>query len=396
MISLALLNIILALFGVHRGFKNKSFIVFIWLIVFYYSITSLISLLDNTSISYSVKMTYALNMSLCILAFLASDFLFNRKVMSTVSFDFFIKRTFWITIVEVVFWISLVMTYVELQTQDYSIYNSREGQAGWAQALFQVSSCIICYFIYKKQWVKIAVAAILVVGMVAATGVRSLVYFILMPFLLYYINQIMSLRSNPFKIIIKSIPIILILIIAVYVVNTLRFGDVNLPETELTTIALNVLDNGGYPLQYANSFLHYITRFLTPIVNAFHVFGIQVVSPVTMLPPSIPHLNDMYLGVAYHSGEAHMPGTIFFDFYMSYGYYGAIWGFVVFSYLKLLCNFLQSSFASFFAFSSVIGWHLYFLMRGSCDTCVSGVSYSMWMAFLLFILLKNRIKKTSV
>ncbi len=390
MIFLAVLNILLALFGVKRGFKHKSFIVFIWLIVFYYSITSLVSLLE-TSFPVAVKMTYTLNMTLCLIAFLLSDFIFNKKTKELVSFDPFKKISRTLIILEIVFWISIILTFIELRTQDYTQYINTSGQAGWAQAIFQTSSCIICYFIYKKKWWKLIVATLLVVGMVASTGVRSLIYFIMLPFLLYYLNSLMLNQSNPFKIIINSIPIFILVVLAVFVVNSLRFGEVRLPETELTTISLTVLEQGGYPLQYANSLMQYITRLFTPFFNALNVLGFHIVSPVSVLPPSIPRLNDLYMG-GYHTGEAHMPATIFFDFYMSYGYYGAIWGFVVFSYIILICDFVQKNMASFFVFSSVISWHLYFLIRGSCDTCVGGVSYSLWLALILFVIINRKIK----
>ena len=376
-----MLNIFLSAYGVMRAYKTRSMILFVWLIVFYYSITSIVTLLEMYEIPMRIKTTYALNMTLCIVAFLFSDLIFNRKKYEGLDLSKFENFPITLKIVEVIFWISIGLTYLELRKQDYSTYNSVEGQAGWSQCLFQVTSCMIIYFLYKKQWWKIVIAALLTVAMVASCGVRSLLYFVLLPIIFFFINTLTY--TTGFKKLLKRIlPLMVLVGLSVIVVNTLRFNEVKLPETELTEISLNVMKNGGFPLQYFNSLLHYLSGFLPPIINALRLIGISLPMPGSLLLPPIPILDQATLTI--YDIDGHMPGTIFHDFYMSYGYYGAIWAFVVFSYLKFVFNFFQKNIASFFAFSSVLGWHVYMLMRGACDSCSGGVAYSVWLGLILY------------
>lgn len=393
MIFFAIINIVLALIGVRRGYKTKSFIFFIWLIVFYYSITSMVSLLEHSEISMKVRYTYSLNMTLCILAFLLSDLVFNRSIKKdTISFKSLEGSKILLRIVELVFWISIGLTFIELRTQDYATYNSEEGHAGWAQTFFQVSSTIVCYFIYKKQWWKVVLSIALVVGMVAATNVRSILYFVLLPIVLYYIYKSFQLgQKSVFKQFGSLIPLALIMATAVVIVNYFRYDVFKLPEKELTQISLTIMENGGFPLQYFNSFFQYWTNLFPPIIKVINLFGLDLEFPAKYLPPSIPKLNDMYLTI-YSTGANHMPAGIFHDFYMSFGYYGTLWAFVVFSYVKLLCDFLQKNTATFLGFSSVLGWHLYFLMRGACDSCSGGIAYSFFLGFGLYLILNKRVK----
>ena len=388
MLYFAVLNILLSLWGVKRAYKTKSLIIFIWLVVFYYSITSLVSLLNNGNMSIDTRTTYALNMTLCISAFLFSDFLFNRNMKKQVDFAQLKSSEMLIKVVEVIFWVSLILTYVELRVQDYETYNSSEGQAGWSQSIFQTTSCITILFLYKKQWWRFIIASLLIVGMIASTGVRSLLYFVLMPTIFFILNKFLYKEDDVLKTFFKLLPVAILVVAAVFVVNMLRFDEVRLPEIELTDISLKVLDLGGYPLQLFNSLFHYLAALPVPVINMLNLFGADLPPLSSFLPPSIPKLNALFLS----NEGAHFPATIFHDFYMSFGYYGSIWAFVVFSYIKLLCDFLQRNVASLFAFSSVLGWHLYFLMRGSCDTCSGGVAYSLWLALLLYLVLKASIK----
>ena len=98
-------------------------------------------------------------------------------------------------IVEVIYWCSLILTFVTLRTQNYEYYNS-EGQAGWAQIVFQVASCIILYFCYQKQWIKIIISASLILGMISSTGVRSLIYFVALPAVFYFINNFIFVEKD--------------------------------------------------------------------------------------------------------------------------------------------------------------------------------------------------------
>ncbi|MBP5708519.1 MAG: hypothetical protein J6W61_01985, partial [Bacteroidales bacterium] len=243
-------------------------------------------------------------------------------------------------------------------------------------------------FLYKKQWWRFIIASLLIVGMIASTGVRSLLYFVLMPTIFFILNKFLYKEDDVLKTFFKLLPVAILVVAAVFVVNMLRFDEVRLPEIELTDISLKVLDLGGYPLQLFNSLFHYLAALPVPVINMLNLFGADLPPLSSFLPPSIPKLNALFLS----NEGAHFPATIFHDFYMSFGYYGSIWAFVVFSYIKLLCDFLQRNVASLFAFSSVLGWHLYFLMRGSCDTCSGGVAYSLWLALLLYLVLKASIK----
>lgn len=396
---IAFINVFLSFFGLIRAYKKKHLIMFIWLILSYYSITSLVALStpENLLFGQEVRMTYVVNMLLCIVGFLASDAIFNKNTMAEMNLDFMsdsLLNSFFITI-EIVFWLSLLATFVELRTIDYNTYNTGNG-AGWFQVLFQFTSCIIVRFMHKKQWLKIGIAALLLILIVSAVGVRSLMYFVLMPVGLYMLYYVIVKVDSLGKVLKVVLPMLLLAWISTYVVNMLRFSESRLPETELTTISLTVMDRGGVFQQYFMSALHYLFGLLTPILNALNKIGLGIPDPETFLFPSVPKLNavvtQQVADVDALENAAHMPGTIYHDLWYCWGDFAVVAAFFLYWYLLKVFSILQKNGLLFFCLSGVFGWHFYMLMRGSVDTCASGIAYSLLLSILVFFYISKKYR----
>lgn len=402
-IFVAIINILLSLIGLYRAYRNKHMIFFIWLILSYYSITSIVSLMSSENLMFSenVRLTYVINMLLCIIGFLLSDFVFNKKMMAPINMqmltDSSLNKPF--LFIEILFWISLFATFFELKLQDYDTYNTGSG-AGWFQVIFQSTSCILIRFLRKKQWVKLAFASIVVLAIVSYVGVRSLMYFIVMPIGLFVVYEKLLHAKSIRKALKYVLPMLLLTFLVVYIVNYLRFSESKLPETELTTISLTVIDRGVVIQQYIMSALHYLAGFLTPIINALNKLGFGIPDPGSLLFPSVPRLNAVVTqnvaDVAFLENAAHMPGTIYHDLWYCWGKYAAVAAFILYWYLFKISSLFQKNANIFFCFSSIFGWHFYMLMRGSVDTCSSGIAYSFFACIFLCYYLKKKSRKSAV
>ena len=391
-LPIAIVNIVLSFYGLYRAYRKKHMIIFIWLILAYYSITSYVSLSTPKNLLYPeyVRMTYVVNVLFCIVGFLLSDFLFNKTEMKPIDLtllnDHRLKKFY--LVIEITFWISLFATYLELTVQDYTTYNTGTG-AGWFQVIFQCTSCIILRFVYKKQWLKIGIASVLVMAIVAAVGVRSLFYFILMPIALYVLYDTVFHNYSFNKLIKIILSMILLVWIASYIVNMLRFSESKLPETELTSISLSVIYNGIVGNQYLMSAFHYIIGLLTPIINALNKIGLGIPDANTYLLPSVPKLNAMVTyqvsNVSLLENAAHMPGTIYHDLWYCWGDFASLAAFVLYWYLLKISALFQKNALIFFCFAGVFGWHFYMLLRGAVDTCSGGVAYSILLCFIMYL-----------
>ena len=196
----------------------------------------------------------------------------------------------------------------------------------------------------------------------------------------------------------KIVPLAAVLLLSSVVVTTIRFGKFSLPETELTEIAFNSIDNWSFGYQYFASVAHYLYRFLGPFLNMFSHLGIDRINPLDVYP-SVPRLNAMLAynvtDVSLLENASHMPATIFFDLYISWGYFCGLFAIAVYYYFIKVFDLLHKNLFALVLFSSIIGWHFYMLMRGAIDTCSAGIAYSFWMA-LLVLLLCNRIKNRTI
>lgn len=398
--TITTLNIVLSCYGFYRAYKSRSILLFIWLILAYYSLTSIVSIysMENVSVSLVSKMTYVRNMSMCIVGFLLADIFFNKGERMKMDFSFLGERQLHkcLIIMEAIYWICLIGTFVELRNFSYSEYNTGAG-AGWFQVLFQALSCVQVYFAYRKKWIKVLISAVLLILIVAAVGVRSLLFFTLLPLALYYLHIIQFRVKSFTSFFIHLFPIFLAGIIAVFIVNSLRFGDVRLPETELTTISLSVIESVDYPQTYFNSALHYLAPLLNPIINALNMVGLHLVQPSILLPPSTPIMNAVVTqcvsDASYLENGAHMPATIYHDLFLSWGVWTSIAAFVLYWYWIKFCDFLQKRPVLFFCFSGIITWHLYMLLRGAVDTCTGGIAYSFWVCLILSLVMRKVLSK---
>jgi len=388
-IVLGVCSIIAAFYGIYRSFRKKDMLVFIWIIVEYYTIISLVSSLspENLQVSEDIKNTYMLSMLLCVGGFLLSDFLFNRKEKKTVSLDALLSnKKIWLYI-EIVYWISMGLTYFTLIEIDYIEYNTNNKGGGWAQCFFQLSACINFVFVYKKKYLKLFISILTVFVIIEAIQVRSFLYFPLMPVVFFYLYKNITSVSSFKKFIKSSVPIIALLLVAAIALSLTRFGEFKMPEAELTSIAFNSIDKWYLGDQYFISTGHYFYRLLGPIVNMLSHFGINIESPVEMFP-SVPRINAMLFSglnsVDFLENASHMPGTIFLDLYVSWGYWGGFYAVVIYFFFIKIFGWLQKDAFTLVLFSAIAGWHFYMLLRGSVDTCSSGIGYAFWMSLIIY------------
>lgn len=389
---LGCISLWIGFWGFSRSFKHKNLVIFIWVIVLYYIVASIVSMTepDNMYVPKVTKLKFMSNLLFCTLAFYLSDVVFNKTTHAQIVLDSFIKNKFF-TYFEIAYWASYILMFLQLRTQDYTTYNTGNG-AGWAQVIFIFTSGIIYLFVFKKQWIKIIVSAIMMVLIIVVIGVRSMLYFVLMPIVFYFLYYMLYHVSNIKQFMKKCVPFAFIIFIASYVVSVIRFGSYSMPETELTSIALNCFDKWNFGYQYANSILHYFIGFLAPIKNALNMIDITLPDYMQFIP-SVPHLNAMiYAGVSDMSNlenAYHMPATIFFDFMVSWGVYAPIVAFFVYWYFIKIFNAFQKSALRMILFSSIIGWHFYMLMRGSIDTCASAMAYPLLLGIIVYFVIRK-------
>lgn len=402
---LSITSILLAVQGIYRSYKKKNMIIFIWLIVFYYTITSLVAALFPGSsitnvqyVSIETKTIYIWSVLLCIAGFTISDLLFNKKQKNPTSLGNLNCDRKIFTALEIVYWISLLITFSVLNDIDYVEYNTNNKGGGWAQCFFQLSACVNFVFVYKKEYIKLLISLLIVLAIVAFIHVRSFLFFPLMPIVFYFLYKgINSIRS--FKgFAIKTAPMVIILFLFAAVMGIMRFGRVSLPETELTEIAFASLDDWSFGRQYIASIAHYIYRFFGLFINILSHLGINTSNPLDFYP-SVPRLNAMILSnvsdVSLLENASHMPATIFFDLYISWGYYCGLVAIGVYWFFIKVFDLLQRDLFTLVLFSAIMGWHFYMLLRGAVDTCSAGINYAFWMA-LVILVIRNLTKFKSL
>lgn len=390
---LSVINILLAVIGVYRSYIKKSMVILPWIIIFYFSITSAMVCLSTGWREYGVKSVnvYLWNWFACTMAFLVADFLFNKKERKKVDLQSLFSWNLAIPI-EVIFWLTFIVTAVILRNQDYTTY-VRGGGAYFWQNMFQFASFIVFYFVLKKQWIKVSVAFLIMIAIIVFTPVRSLLFFIVMPIFVYVIYQYMY-SAKDFKFFFaRFIPLSILGLFVAGVLSSIRFGLIRLPETELTDISLDVINyyNSGesLPLFYLNSWQHFFDGLMAPVYNGLRMFGIDI-SPD--LAPSIPLVNASINGGQSDSlyvGElGHNPATLMHDFLLSFGSFAFVEAFVYYFFLLKLCNFIQKNKMSLMLFSTVFGWHIYMVMRGALDNACSGIGYSIWYVAIFYFLVE--------
>lgn len=390
-ITFGILSLLLGFGGFRNAFYKRKLVIFIWIIVIYYGITSLLALFSqqNELISQTVKNTYMANYLFCTLGFYLSDYLFDKNRSPIISFEKF-QNTSLLKCIEIVYWVSFILTFIELRNQDYNTYNTGNG-AGWAQVLFMLTSGINFYFAQRRKWIKVALSFVLILLIIEVLEVRSFLYFVLMPIGFYYLYYMLHNVHNLRKFLLRCIPFGIIVLITAFIVSYIRFGECSLPETELTDIALDSMTNWNFGDQYINSFLHYIHGFFIPINNALKIVGLSI--PDFTIIPSVPRLNAMMRAgvsdVSMLENAYHMPGTLFYDFYVSWGNYAGIIAFLVYWYLLKIFELFQKGAFRIILFSSLVGWHFYMLMRGAVDTCSSAMGYPLLLGLLVFFLIKK-------
>lgn len=392
---------LMASYGVYRSYKKKNIIIFLWLIITYYTITSLVAalfpgsgMLSVHSVGTEVKTTYMWSVFLCVAGFTLSDLLFNKKQKSLFSLEDLNADGRLFSILEIVYWISLLITFSVLNDIDYVEYNTNNKGGGWAQCFFQLSACVNFVFLYKKSYIKLIISFLFVLAIVAFIHVRSFLFFPLMPVLFYYLYK--GLRSfKSFKgFAVKSVPMVIVVFLFAMVVGIMRSGTISLPETELTDIAFASLDDWSFGRQYIASIAHYFYRFFGLFINILSHLGINTSNPLDFYP-SVPRLNAMLLSnvsdVSMLENASHMPATIFFDMYVSWGYFCGLVAIPVYYFFIKVFDFLQRDIFTLVLFSSIMGWHFYMLLRGAVDTCSAGINYAFWMAIIV-LLIRNQTR----
>lgn len=402
---LSIISILLAVQGVYRSFKKRNMIIFIWLIVFYYTITSLVAALFPGSfipkveyVSEETKTVYMWSVLLCVAGFTISDLLFNKKKKNPISLGNLNDDRKILSTLEVVYWISLIITFSVLNDIDYVEYNTNNKGGGWAQCFFQLSACVNFVFIYKKEYIKLFISLLLVLAIVVFIHVRSFLFFPLMPIVFYLLYKGINNIRNFKGFAIKAVPMVIILFLFAAVMGIMRFGKISLPETELTEIAFASLDDWSFGRQYIVSIAHYFYRFFGLFINILSHLGINTSNPLDFYP-SVPRLNAMILSnvsdASMLKNASHMPATIFFDLYISWGYYCGLVAIGVYWFFIKVFDLLQRDLFTLVLFSSIMGWHFYMLLRGAVDSSSAGINYAFWMA-LVVLIIRNWTKSKSL
>lgn len=398
LVAIEILSFFIAALGTYKNIKNRNLILFIWVIVLYYSITLMFAMSSdvNSLVPYNLKITFAGNFLLGVFAFFLSDKIFNKNAIDGVSFTF-LNNEKNIRVMEVVFWISYTLTFLELRLLDYETYTNYGG-AGWAQVFFMLTSGVIFYYSYRRKWLHLVAVFLMMGVIIAATGVRSLMFYVIIPIIFYYIYITIHTIQNIGEFVWKVLPLLLLIIGSVFLVDTLRFGEVDLPETELTNIALHCMENWDFGLQYMNSIWHYALGLLTPVNNLLEKFGVYWLDLLQSLFPSIPKLNALiYSGMVDVSliGAYHMPATIFYNFYMSWGNFACIAAFFTYWAILKIFNAFQKNIFRIMLFSPILGWHFYMVMRGASDTAARGIAYPLLIGLILCISVERKNYRTN-
>lgn len=401
MLLIALLNILIASLGIVRSFKNKNLLIIVWIILLYYALTSFIvcspfyksySLIVQHSTStpkipIEITFKYQVIILICFSAFFLADYLFNRKQYTQLPLN--IPKNCIIFLI-VVFWTSLILVFGNFYGRSYKDFIvSGANESNWSLVLFQCSSCVLFHFAKTKNWLSLALSFIGVLIIISTTLVRSLIFYVLMPVVVYTIYTSLF-QSSTIKQWLKLLyPIIFTFIILGCVMDIMRSGTIGIPETKLSIIALTTLkycENYIVEPFGANSLMHYIWGFFSPIVNICGKMGLDISID---LPMSIPRFNAM-ISVdrsLFSSQVYHFPATIMLDLYLSWTQYLLFAGaFLFFSLVIFIFKIFQKNSYTIFLFSSIIIWHIYMLLRGSVDYSSTGISYSLLFLISFYIL----------
>ena len=210
-----------------------------------------------------------------------------------------------------------------------------------------------------------------------------------MPIVFYLLYKGINNIRNFKGFAIKAVPMVIILFLFAAVMGIMRFGKISLPETELTEIAFASLDDWSFGRQYIASIAHYFYRFFGLFINILSHLGINTSNPLDFYP-SVPRLNAMILSnvsdASMLKNASHMPATIFFDLYISWGYYCGLVAIGVYWFFIKVFDLLQRDLFTLVLFSPIMGWHFYMLLRGAVDTCSAGINYAFWMALVVLII----------
>lgn len=376
--------------GIKRAYQKKSYIILVWAIIFYYVITSYISCCSHTNadIPTNVKILYFRNFTFCIAAFLIADIFFNKRINPVIDINI-LPRSLTLCL-EGVFWFSLALVFITLYGQSYSDFVTSSDGGGWGIIFFQVSAGMILWFSYKKEWVKVIIASMVIILIILTTHVRSLFLYSFLPIIVYFINRYYK-ENLPFKsFCIKLLPLVLITVAIGFFFSFIRFGFLTLPETNLTDISLSVLDkieDQNYQYQGFNSFKHYFWGFISPIASKLGIHS--------NLPDSIPLVNAIYqMDVSYSSiinNAVHFPANIFHDMYLSWGNFACVFAFAFYSYLLFIIRIFQTNAKTLLLLSSTLPWHLYMLLRGSVDYSSMGISYALYFTLIIYIVSKLKL-----
>lgn len=393
MIIFGILCILVCFWGLDRAFKAKSILIFVWVVLCYYTLTAVLvcvglpdfSLLSNSfEENYwaaSTKWRMLINIFLCNCSFLLSDYFFSNKKVLKYNDIGKIPQTL-AQITHATFWISLVLVFIRYYGEDYSSFVSSADGGGWGMVLLQLTSCTNFYLVMKRKWLGVVVTIMVVFMIVVTTHVRSLLFYPIMPILIYYTYDGLYKYKTLKSFSLKALPFVGGLLCLAFILSVLRSGYVKLPEVNLAQISLDVLDyhNNSEPDTWS-SLINYFWGFFTPFNKVLNIDYIP--------PQSIPHYNALVsfsYKYAYMDDAIHYPATIYHDLLLSFGNFAFVAAFFFYTYLKFISDYVQSSTVRLFLFSSIYPWHIYMLLRGSTDYSSAGISYSLVLALMVLII----------
>ena len=391
MILFGILCIFICILGIKRAFKAKSILILVWVVLCYYTLTAVLVCvgLPNFSLfanSYEesgwstfTKWRMLVNIFLCNCAFLLSDYVFrNKKVIKYNNIGEIPQLL--AKIILVFFWISLALVFIRFYGKDYNNFVSSADGGGWGIVILQLASCANFYLVMKKRWWGVAATTAVIFMIVVTTHVRSLLFYSVMPILIYYTYDGLYKCKTLKAFSLKALPSIGGLLCLAFILSVLRFGYISLPEVNLAQISLNVLDyHNDFGPDTWSSLINYLWGFFTPFNK---ILNIDYIPPL-----SIPHYNVLVSFKYAHGDNAlHYPATIYHDLLLSFGNFACVAAFFFYAYLKLICDYVQSSPVRLFIFSSIFPWHIYMLLRGSTDYSSAGISYSLVLALMVLVI----------
>lgn len=256
--------------------------------------------------------------------------------------------------------------------------------SNWGLVLVYLSSPAICLLSMRKRYGLAAVMALPYVYFSVVLQVRSFFVFSLLPIVvIYYLdNKPASLGLTLSRRGIGFFAVLVGLLLANFVVTQNKTGQISLPEQQLLRnfiqVSARIAEDGGF------------TGFDSTIRLLYGV--IAPLGAIFNYQPALPDDVQVYFarlifGASTLSGYFHYPSLWYADAYASFGWLGALVGLAIGGWLRVAEKAISFSKISFSLFLPFYIWNVYMILRGAMGNSVAAISYPLYMAALLYLLL---------